>query len=243
MRYLIVIIIVFMSISSCVNEKQTIKDLAKNEISDFRYLLEYIETFESYDSCFSPRNFNHLYNYLRIIPLNDSSWVFIRNICLGENDKNDFLLLFKNDSIRIYKPVDIMSESVLWYFNTSIFFNYKKAMECSSDTAHITNNSNYFIRYSYYKRWPSIMNENEYKYEFNSLWERDDHKYFKYMEYRYDWKLSQNYVYEKTIKNKYIRSSLKFCNDSILCCPFDPGVYGSEEAANETLNALRQRIW
>lgn len=215
-----------------------------NEISDLKYFLEYIDNNKSGDSCLSPKCFNHLYNYLRIIPINDSSWVFVRNICLSEYDKNDFLLLFENDSIKIYKPLEIMCETFLLDDYFSVYLKYRDAIENENDSFDITFDFDYNNLYSYYsKRRRSDRIENNYQYEFNSLWKSDNCRYFLYYEYDNHWNLGQSYVYKKTIKTPITEPSLSFCMESNLCCPFPTGAYPEQEQAKIALRELRQRLW
>lgn len=237
MKQIAFILLIFILFYSCDNKQRIKKELQLNGISDVKYLLEYIEDNISKGSCIQPDCFNHCFNYLRIIPLKDTSMVFVRNICLKGSYESDFLLQFEDDSIKIYKPLLKMFETALAGNQDIVYSSYLEAIENKKDSFEIPYDFGYNRLFSYYKKYESGI------IEFESLWKSRDNRYFLYFEYDNVWKLFQSYAYEKTIKNNILNPLPIFCIDSDPCCPLNPWAYPTQKQADKALQEVRKRLW
>jgi hypothetical protein len=221
MKKILWLIVISTLIYSCGYNKEIKKvnikrELEKNGIFDLKYLLEYVDENRSYNQCIQTECFNHRFQYLRIIPLKDSSTVFVRDICLDMYDENDFLLLFKNDSIKIYKPLKRTFETELKQACIFVLDSYNKAIENGNESFNIQEDFGFDDVFSYYKKHYSKL------YEHKSLWESRNQRYFIYNEYFGIMNLYQGFCYVKTIKNNILTPFPKFCSDPNPCCPTRP---------------------
>jgi hypothetical protein len=96
---------------SCCDKKSK-KILDAEGISELSYLIDYISRQKDKDTYISVENFNSLFDALKVYQLKDSSIIFINKIIPIHNNKDMYIIQFRNNLLSIYKNIPISDNEV-----------------------------------------------------------------------------------------------------------------------------------
>jgi hypothetical protein len=203
MRFIYSILFVFIFLLSCSDNRI----LKKNNIYELKYFISFIEDKGDKQKFLHAYDFNRLYNCLNIMSLNDSSLVFTCNYYKSKDIRDEFLIHFIGDSMRIYRQEQGYGYTSHGMDIENYWIKTEKAViENKFDTVQ-------FIFGNKLRNCFTLKQSKNNSLNFKTLWESGDKKYFYYYQFTNCQTRFYPFIYEKTVKNSIINPLPKICNE------------------------------